>query len=143
MHMRISCLLLLLFICVSYSVGAQTKGKYPPFVVNEEAITATLKVKDWPAVEKFAAVFKKHKLDATSAEDWNGVLDQITGMKETDIYISKNLSFEVVDDGVEIMATHLDDLEQVLKFIRLVIATPQKLDVFLTEQETLLKKKLK
>ncbi len=123
---------------------AQKKGNlYTPFVVDSVAVTAILKVKNSPLEDQFAAVFKEHKLNAASPEDWQGLLEMIAGMKETDLVISREISFETNEDNVELSAINFDNLEQMVKSLRLVIATPQKVDAFLIDMDSSSPKKKK
>src|SRR5437870_4059215 len=121
MYMIRSLLLMLLSI---YSAGALAQtGKSAPFVVDEEGLTATLKIKGSPLIEKYAAVFQKHHLDAASPVDWNGLIEQIVGMKDTDLYIGGELSFDMNDDAVEITATSKESLQRLIKVVQPVLAS--------------------
>ncbi len=135
-----SCMLFLFgLLSIPCMLHAQA-GKYAPFVVNTDALTATLQIKGDLFTDKYAAVFKKHKLDPGSTTDWNSLLEEVAAMKETDLLISKDVSFEANEEAVELTAVHIDDLEQMLKALRLVIASPQTVDAFLIQYEAMLRK---
>lgn len=126
--------------CCSFASYAQA-GRYAPFVVDSGAVTATLKVKDSPLEDKFAAVFTKHKLNASSPADWLELLGNIAGMQETDLWVANEITFESTEQTIELSAINFDNLEQMVKTLRLTIATPEKLEDFLKENERLLQKK--
>ena len=116
-------------------------SKHSPFSVDEESITATLTIKGSALVEKYKAVFEKHGRSSSSTVDWVGVIEMIVGMNDTDLYISGELTFESNDETVEISSSSIETLYRLLDVVRPVLATPLKVDAFLIEQETLLKKK--
>jgi hypothetical protein len=118
----------------------KASGKHSPFTVDEESITATLSIKGSVLVEKYRAVFERHGRNSASTVDWVGVIEMIVGMKDTDLYISGELTFESNDETVEISSTSKETLVQLLDVVHPVLSTPQRVDAFLTEQDALLKK---
>jgi hypothetical protein len=129
-------LLLIAFI----SVTARAQSKHAPFTINAAQTAATLKIKGTPLVKKYAAVFKKHRLNAASTIDWKAVVEQITGLKETDLYLSGALHFEEDESKVEVSSKSPKSLQQMLGAVCPILESTQKLDAFLKEQEQLLKK---
>ncbi len=139
----VKCRLLIVGVLVlacSHTARAQ-KSSYAPFIIDSSAVTAVLKVKNSALEDHYAPVFAKHKLNASSPVDWLTLLERIAGMRETDLYISNEITFEATDENVELSAIHFDNLEQMVKSLRQVICTPEKVTAFLNEYEHFLQKK--
>lgn len=130
-----------LFCFAATALAQSSERKASLFSVSQEDVTATLKVEGMPLVEQYAEVFRKHRKDAESAVEWNSVIALIVGMKETDLLADGDVRIDVDEDGgVQLGATSIQHLTQMLDTVNSVLATPQKLDVFLTEMDDLSKK---
>jgi hypothetical protein len=121
----------------------QAGNKYAPFTMNEEMVTATLSIKDSPLKEKYKAIFARHNRNSESTIDWVGVIELIVGVKDPDLYLDGTLSFESNDETVKISSSSRETLEKLLGIVRPMLATPQKVDSFLSEQEAQLNKNRK
>lgn len=133
-------LFITLFLAVFLGFAASAQVSHTPFTINATQTVATLQIKTAPLVKKYTAVFKKHKLNAASPIDWKALIEQIAGLKETDLYLSGALRFEASDDKIEVSSKSATSLQQVLGTICPILGSTQKLDAFLKEQEQLLKK---
>src|ERR1043165_6096668 len=133
-------ILLAFTLVCSITIGFAQKN-YAPFKFDESGDFAlTLNIKQSPFVKKFSEVMRKHHRDPSDVTEWVGVFDIIVGMKDTDLAGTGDLTFDSDEDVVRISATKKEEVDAVLKDIKQVIATPAKLDAFLTDFETTLEK---
>lgn len=81
---------------------------------------------------------QKHQRDPSEAVDWMSLFETIVGMKATDLSISGDLSFDNEDDVVKITSAKKESIDAMMKAVRPIIASPDKLEAFLADYDATL-----
>lgn len=122
------------------AAGAAAQGKYAPFTVDGDHVihlnTASPSVRT-----KYEAVFSKHGRDVSNASDWDGVIQQIVGEKDTDLLMEGTLTMDVNDNEFVAEASADEQVTRFMKAVRPTLGNVQQLDEFLTKLDLILKKK--
>lgn len=134
--------MLLAALLLAVSVSFAQNGKYTPFTVDADNVVR-LKIPDAPITKKYGQVFKEHNRDIASVSDWDGVIQQIIGEKDTDLLLDSEFSFDTDDNNVIITASSKEGVDRLMKALRPTITSTQQLSEFLTRLDQILQKKKK
>ena len=139
MHLLKSFIIAVCIICCATPAAFAQKG-YAPFKYDAEDVMLSMNIKESAWAKKFAPVMQKHHRDPGDVVEWVGVFDIIVGMKDPDLYETGHLTFDSDENIVKISATQTEEADAIMKALRPVIASPDKLDAFLTDFEATLEK---
>lgn len=131
MAMLRSTLLTLAFVCSAF-IGFAQKG-YAPFKYDADELTLSLNIKESPWAKKIAPVMQKHHRNPEEASEWTGMFDIILGMQVTDLVMNGHVTVSEEDNIVKIVAEDKEEIATLMAAVKPVLASPEKLDVFLAD----------
>ena len=127
-------ILLLLFVTLTSTATSAQSQRWAPFEVDTVQHIARLNIQVKELSKKFLAAFAAHDLNANYAGDWQQVLELIMERKAPDLYEAGDLVFDNQDNAVEISGTAMSQLQKVIKLLKPYLASPEKLNMFLSEK---------